>query len=106
MHASTDDVGQLYRDVIASLLALSNALEKAQVLTKAQIAEAAQERLLVQVFLTGGLLGVFRSPQGGWTFRGLTIHIAQIPSRRYATRESGERGPGGLKPPGSHEGSL
>ena len=27
--------------------------------------------LLVQVFLTGGLLGVFRAPQGGWTFRGL-----------------------------------
>ena len=27
--------------------------------------------LLVQTFLTGGLLGVFRSPQGGWTFRGL-----------------------------------
>ena len=47
MHASTDDVGQLYRDVIASLLALSNALEKANVLTKSQIAEAAQERLLV-----------------------------------------------------------
>ena len=47
MHASTDDVGQLYRDVIASLLALSNALEKANVVTKSQIAEAAQERLLV-----------------------------------------------------------
>jgi hypothetical protein len=29
--------------------------------------------LLVQVFLTGGLLGVLRAPQGGWTFRGL-IH--------------------------------
>jgi hypothetical protein len=29
--------------------------------------------LLVQVFLTGGLLGVFRAPQGGWTFRAL-IH--------------------------------
>jgi hypothetical protein len=29
--------------------------------------------LLVQTFLTGGLLGVFRAPQGGWTFRGL-IH--------------------------------
>jgi hypothetical protein len=27
--------------------------------------------LLFQVFLTGGLLGVFRSPQGGWTVRGL-----------------------------------
>jgi hypothetical protein len=27
--------------------------------------------LLVQTFLTGGLLGVFRAPQGGWTFRGL-----------------------------------
>ena len=27
--------------------------------------------LLVQVFLTGGLLGVFRAPQGGWTVRGL-----------------------------------
>jgi hypothetical protein len=27
--------------------------------------------LLVQVFLTGGLLGVFRAPRGGWTFRGL-----------------------------------
>ncbi|MCG6927974.1 MAG: hypothetical protein LJF30_22040 [Acidobacteria bacterium] len=27
--------------------------------------------LLVQVFLTGGLLGAFRAPQGGWTFRGL-----------------------------------
>jgi len=26
--------------------------------------------LLVQVFLAGGLLGVFRAPQGGWTFRG------------------------------------
>ena len=26
--------------------------------------------LLLQVFLTGGLLGVFRSPQGGWTVRG------------------------------------
>jgi hypothetical protein len=47
MHASTDDVGQLYRDIIASLLALSNALEKANVVTKSQIAEAAQERLLV-----------------------------------------------------------
>jgi hypothetical protein len=47
MHASTNDVGQLYRDVIASLLALSNALEKAQVVTKAEIAAAAQERLLV-----------------------------------------------------------
>ena len=47
MQATTDDVGQLYRDVIASLLALSNALEKAKVVTKAQIAEAAQERLLV-----------------------------------------------------------
>ena len=29
--------------------------------------------LLTQIFLTGGLLGVFRAPQGGWTFRGL-IH--------------------------------
>jgi hypothetical protein len=46
MQATTDDVGQLYRDVIASLLALSNALEKANVLTKSDIAEAAQERLL------------------------------------------------------------
>jgi hypothetical protein len=27
--------------------------------------------LLAQIFLTGGLLGVFRAPQGGWTFRGL-----------------------------------
>jgi len=27
--------------------------------------------LLVQVFLLGGLLGVFRSPRGGWTVRGL-----------------------------------
>lgn len=27
--------------------------------------------LLVQTFLTGGLLGVFRAPQGGWTLRGL-----------------------------------
>src|SRR5262245_43108957 len=27
--------------------------------------------LVVQTFLTGGLLGVFRSPQGGWTVRGL-----------------------------------
>lgn len=27
--------------------------------------------LLLQVFLTGGLLGVFRSPRGGWTARGL-----------------------------------
>jgi len=27
--------------------------------------------VLVQVFLTGGLLGVFRAPQGGWTVRGL-----------------------------------
>jgi hypothetical protein len=27
--------------------------------------------LLTQIFLTGGLLGVFRAPQGGWTFRGL-----------------------------------
>jgi hypothetical protein len=26
---------------------------------------------LVQLFLTGGLLGVFRSPSGGWTVRGL-----------------------------------
>jgi uncharacterized protein with GYD domain len=31
--------------------------------------------LLVQVFLTGGLLGVLRAPQGGWTFRGL-VHGA------------------------------
>jgi hypothetical protein len=29
--------------------------------------------LLTQIFLSGGLLGVFRAPQGGWTFRGL-IH--------------------------------
>ena len=27
--------------------------------------------LLLQVFLTGGLLGVFRAPNGGWTVRGL-----------------------------------
>jgi hypothetical protein len=27
--------------------------------------------LLLQAFLTGGLLGVFRSPRGGWTVRGL-----------------------------------
>jgi len=27
--------------------------------------------LLVQIFLTGGLLGVFRAPSGGWTFRSL-----------------------------------
>jgi hypothetical protein len=27
--------------------------------------------LVVQTFLTGGLLGVFRAPQGGWTVRGL-----------------------------------
>lgn len=27
--------------------------------------------LLVQLFLTGGLIGVFRAPQGGWTVRGL-----------------------------------
>jgi hypothetical protein len=27
--------------------------------------------LLVQVFLTGGLLGVFRAPHAGWTLRGL-----------------------------------
>jgi hypothetical protein len=27
--------------------------------------------LLVQTFLAGGLLGVFRASQGGWTFRGL-----------------------------------
>jgi hypothetical protein len=27
--------------------------------------------LLLQVFLTGGLLGVFRTPRGGWTVRGL-----------------------------------
>jgi len=27
--------------------------------------------LLGQTFLAGGLLGVFRAPQGGWTFRGL-----------------------------------
>jgi hypothetical protein len=27
--------------------------------------------LLLQVFLTGGLLGVFRAPAGGWTVRGL-----------------------------------
>jgi hypothetical protein len=27
--------------------------------------------LLAQTFLTGGLLGVFRSPEGGWTVRGL-----------------------------------
>jgi hypothetical protein len=27
--------------------------------------------LLVQIFLTGGLLGVLRAPQGGWTVRGL-----------------------------------
>jgi hypothetical protein len=31
--------------------------------------------LLAQVFLAGGLLGVLRSPHGGWTFRGL-IHGA------------------------------
>jgi hypothetical protein len=27
--------------------------------------------LILQTFLTGGLLGVFRAPQGGWTVRGL-----------------------------------
>ena len=27
--------------------------------------------LLLQVFLTGGLLGVFRAPAGGWTFRSI-----------------------------------
>lgn len=27
--------------------------------------------LLVQIFLSGGILGVFRAPQGGWTLRGL-----------------------------------
>jgi len=27
--------------------------------------------LIAQAFLAGGLLGVFRTPQGGWTFRGL-----------------------------------
>ena len=27
--------------------------------------------LLLQVFLTGGFLGVFRAPEGGWTVRGL-----------------------------------
>lgn len=27
--------------------------------------------LLLQVFLAGGLLGVFRAPAGGWTFRGI-----------------------------------
>jgi hypothetical protein len=27
--------------------------------------------VVLQVFLLGGLLGVFRSPRGGWTFRGL-----------------------------------
>lgn len=27
--------------------------------------------LLLQVFLTGGILGVFRAPRGGWTVRGL-----------------------------------
>ncbi len=27
--------------------------------------------LLLQIFLTGGLLGVLRAPHGGWTFRGL-----------------------------------
>ena len=27
--------------------------------------------LLLQVFLTGGVLGVFRAPRGGWTMRGL-----------------------------------
>ena len=47
MQATTDDVGQLYRDVIASLLALCNSLEKAKVLTKSDVAEAAQERLIV-----------------------------------------------------------
>jgi hypothetical protein len=31
--------------------------------------------LLAQVFLTGGLLGVLRAPQGGWTFRAL-VHGA------------------------------
>jgi hypothetical protein len=31
--------------------------------------------LLLQTFLTGGLLGVFRAPRGGWTLRGL-VHGA------------------------------
>jgi len=32
---------------------------------------AAALYFLLQLFLTGGILGVFRAPAGGWTFRGL-----------------------------------
>lgn len=32
---------------------------------------AAALYVLLQLFLTGGILGVFRAPAGGWTFRGL-----------------------------------
>lgn len=37
----------------------------------ASILGAAALYFLLQLFLTGGILGVFRAPAGGWTFRGL-----------------------------------
>lgn len=43
---TTKDFADLYADLTACLLALANAFENAGVLSKAQIAEAAQERLL------------------------------------------------------------
>ena len=46
-HATVKDLGQLYQDVIASFYALANALEKSGAVSKAHIAEAAQERLLL-----------------------------------------------------------
>ena len=46
-YATVHDLGQLYQDVIASFYALANALEKSGTVSKAQIAEAAQERLVL-----------------------------------------------------------
>ena len=44
--ATAQDVGELYQDISACLLALANALEESGVLTREQLQEAAQERLL------------------------------------------------------------
>jgi hypothetical protein len=43
----TESMNVLYTDISACLLALANALEAKGVLTKRDIAEAAQERMLV-----------------------------------------------------------
>ena len=43
---NVEDISDLYADISACLLAISNALEKRGALTKKELTEAAQERLL------------------------------------------------------------